>query len=138
MSQKGYEPFKNHSQREFPLGSGIDTEDYPFVQALSLSADGDLYVGGNFTEAGGYACTNLAIWRRAIPQPTLQITRTGTQYVLTWPGDFSNFALQQTDQISGSWSPVLETPILLDNRWTLTKDFQTGSKYFRLARSSSD
>ena len=32
------------------------------INTLALSPDGDIYVGGNFTEAGGISTRNLAIW----------------------------------------------------------------------------
>jgi hypothetical protein len=116
-----------------PLGGGVSDE-FPSVEALALSSTGDLFVGGTFTRAGRYACTNLAIWSRNIPQPTLGISRTDTQYVLTWPADFSNFALQQSSDPSGPWSLVAQNPVLLNNRWTLVHDFESGPQYFRLTR----
>jgi hypothetical protein len=119
--------------RWLPLGGGIDGE-YPSVATLATDTNGDLFVGGSFTTAGGYACTNLAIWSRIVAQPTLEISRTDTQYVLTWPGDFSNFILEQSLEISGPWSLIPENAALLENRWTLTKTFESGSRYFRLAR----
>lgn len=45
-----------------PLGSGIDTAANSGVSALALDSSGNLYVGGNFTTAGGVTVSNVAKW----------------------------------------------------------------------------
>jgi hypothetical protein len=44
------------------LGSGVGGPSIPFVEALAVAPGGDVYVGGNFTNAGGTAANYVARW----------------------------------------------------------------------------
>ncbi|GAB3869272.1 hypothetical protein GCM10028824_15940 [Hymenobacter segetis] len=45
------------------LGTGTSTGIYPsWVNALAVAANGDVYVGGNFTQAGSTPANNVARW----------------------------------------------------------------------------
>ena len=45
-----------------PLGTGVNGDEYPEVRALALAPDGALYVGGDFSEAGGAPAEGVARW----------------------------------------------------------------------------
>jgi hypothetical protein len=44
------------------LGAGITASPLQGVRALVVAANGDVYAGGNFTQAGGVAASNVAQW----------------------------------------------------------------------------
>lgn len=46
------------------LGTGVTngTSSYVYVDALAVASNGDVYAGGNFTEAGGVAVNHVAKW----------------------------------------------------------------------------
>jgi hypothetical protein len=44
------------------LGSGIPNGASSYVLALAVAGNGDIYVGGQFTQAGGLAANNVARW----------------------------------------------------------------------------
>ena len=44
------------------LGSGITSDSQAIVTRMALGTNGDLYVAGSFTAAGGVAATNIARW----------------------------------------------------------------------------
>jgi trimeric autotransporter adhesin len=47
-----------------PLGAGVTSPNYypTAVEAIALGSDGTIYVGGQFTSAGGIRSTNVARW----------------------------------------------------------------------------
>ena len=53
--------FNRASEEWLPLGAGI-TGPSSFVRSMAVEPDGDVYVGGIFTEAGGVAAVGIARW----------------------------------------------------------------------------
>ncbi|MFA6046313.1 MAG: hypothetical protein WC718_15115, partial [Phycisphaerales bacterium] len=45
-----------------PLGSGMSGGSFPTVYALAALSNGEIIAGGNFTTAGGVACSSIARW----------------------------------------------------------------------------
>jgi hypothetical protein len=55
-----------------PLGTGLAgdaTGSYVYVSALVVASNGDLYVGGEFAQAGGVAANNVARWNGTVWSP---------------------------------------------------------------------
>lgn len=48
------------------LGGGILGSSTPMVRALAVGADGRVYAGGSFDEAGGVMANNIAVWDGAV------------------------------------------------------------------------
>jgi len=69
------------------------------------------------------------------PLPSLNITRSGTNIILTWPPYATNFSLQVTyTNLSASaiWTNTGAQPILTNNLNVVTLPIDTSSKFFRL------
>lgn len=73
------------------LGSGLSGSGQPMVNALAFGRDGSLYVGGQFTSAGGVAATNIARWDGSQWYP-LGSQMNGTVEVLAVGADGSLYA----------------------------------------------
>jgi hypothetical protein len=67
--------------------------------------------------------------------PTLQISASGTQLILTWPASATDFALQSRDALSpqAPWQVVTQAPVVVGDQKTVTVDKQGPAKIFRLS-----
>jgi len=97
----------------------------------------DLAVG----PGGGYATTRDAtlvsavISLLALPDsPVLQVERTGDGLTLYWPVAAEGFVLQDTTNLAApdSWADVPQTPVVVNQRNTVTEDTAPGPRFFRL------
>jgi len=71
----------------------------------------------------------------AAPQETLAIAPSGTNVVLSWPGDACGYHLQSTLDLSNpDWRCVPQYPILTNGQFTLTLPANNRSILFRLIR----
>lgn len=63
----------------------------------------------------------------------LQITHSGTNVVISWPGSVTNCALQSAAGLSAhAWSNVLTTPSLGAGRFNVTNPVYPASEFYRL------
>jgi len=110
------------------LGSGF-TQGGP----LHLACTGtELFVGGQFTGAGGKPSTNIALWH--IPH-SLNISQTGNQLSLSWPATGTNFVLEARGDVTGTnWSEVSQIPALHSNECVVTDTIVGPQKIYRLRR----
>jgi hypothetical protein len=69
--------------------------------------------------------------------PSLSITRTSTDLVLSWPASAMGYVLQSTAALSSSnsWQAVPGTPVVIGNEQMLTTDFTGKAEFFRLSTS---
>lgn len=66
----------------------------------------------------------------------VQITHSGTNVVLSWPGSVTNCTLQSSASLSAhAWSNVLATPALGGSRFNVTNPMYLGSGFYRLIKN---
>lgn len=72
----------------------------------------------------------------AIEPPPLHILRSGANVLLTWPTNFTGFALQSTPAIGPleDWQPVPGAPLLLGGQFTVIQRMVPTNQFFRLQR----
>ncbi len=72
----------------------------------------------------------------AAQQPSLSITRSGSDVILSWPASTSGWVLQSTATlpVNGSWATVPGTPVTQGANLVWTNTFPEGVRWFRLAQ----
>jgi hypothetical protein len=115
------------------VDSGITwtTNNVPFVNWVSVASSAD----GNELEAVDSSVVGIWISQKT-PAPCLNITPTNNNLTLSWVIPSTNFALQQSSDLStGTWTNTTNTPILnlttLQNEMTLPLTNNSG--FYRLA-----
>ena len=87
--------------------------------------------GTNFvTIAAGFQLS-LAI---QLQPPVLNIAQNGNNIVLSWSTNHIGYTLEAKTDLSplSNWTPVLGTPTILANQFTVTNSVASGSQFFRL------
>jgi hypothetical protein len=71
--------------------------------------------------------------------PSLQIQLAGTNVVLTWPLSGAGFVLQSATKLAPpvSWTSVTNVPVIVDFQYTVTNQVSGGSRFYRLAKTST-
>ena len=65
--------------------------------------------------------------------PTLTITESGPNVVLTWPSAFTGYTLQSTTGLQPpTWSTVLPAPVVAGSLFTVTNLASGGARFYRL------
>jgi hypothetical protein len=69
-----------------------------------------------------------------MPNPTLQMSVSGTNVVLAWPKEFTNCVLETSAQLEGisSWTVVTNAPNDIGELFTITNQIVGSSRFFRL------
>lgn len=106
------------------------------------SADGATPIGGLVFGAGTlYGSASAGgtfdfgtVFRVALPIPTLAITRSGTNIILSWPADATGFALQSNTNLlsPGGWTAVSPGPNIVNGQNTVTNSASGISRFYRL------
>jgi hypothetical protein len=109
---------------------------YNPVKALAVSGS-DLYVGGDFTTAGGKVSAYLAkadLLLAGETAPTLTLTRASNNTMLVlWPSSFTNFTLQQNlDLNTTNWMTPSETVNAINSVNYIIVDPPSGNRFYRL------
>ena len=67
------------------------------------------------------------------PAPTLAITESGPNVVVTWPSTFAGYTLQSTTNLpSPSWNAVSPSPVVVGSLFTVTNTASGGATFYRL------
>jgi probable HAF family extracellular repeat protein len=67
--------------------------------------------------------------------PALAITRAAFNVVLSWPTNFTDFALQATTNlVSPAWTTNLPAPVVVSGHYTVTNAISGTQQFFRLAQ----
>jgi hypothetical protein len=114
-----------------PMGSGLNRIAY----ALALKGD-DLYVGGDFTQAGGRPSSRLALWRGnpSMRAPRLQVTRTGDNIILSWRASAVGYALEGASQpTEPSWTSIA-FEVFTDRHYATNSASGRNQYYYRLRK----
>ncbi len=71
---------------------------------------------------------------RLFIQPRLDITRAGTNVVVTWGTNYPGFTLQSATNLASPsvWSNVLQTPVVVNGQETVTNANAGARKFYRL------
>jgi hypothetical protein len=66
--------------------------------------------------------------------PTLTVTRSGTNVLLTWSSDYTGFTLQSTTNLSpsGIWNNVSPAPVIINGLNTVTNSISGKQNFYRL------
>jgi hypothetical protein len=110
------------------LGSGANNQ----VVALAVSGS-DLYAGGYFGTAGGKVSPYIA---RAslLTLPTVSMTFSGADIIVTWPTNATGFTLQSATNLTSpaGWSTNSPAPVVVNGQNTVTNPISGTQKFFRL------
>jgi hypothetical protein len=75
----------------------------------------------------------LAIDATPIVGPTLDITTSGMDVILSWPESAGNFALQSTlDLTTTNWAVISNIPVVIGQNFVVTNAISDSAQYFRL------
>ncbi len=101
--------------------------DFPIVNAFQTT---NASLGSYSSDAYITRITSM------IEAPTLDIARSGTNILITWPTNFTGFTLQSTPTLGAfeSWEPVPATPLLEGGQFTVIQPVDGTSQFFRLRR----
>jgi FtsP/CotA-like multicopper oxidase with cupredoxin domain len=67
--------------------------------------------------------------------PALAIERAGGGVSLSWPVSSEGWRLEaSTETIGSPWRPVVEVPVVVEQRWTVRIAEPTGSQFYRLVK----
>jgi Domain of unknown function (DUF5122) beta-propeller len=100
-----------------------------------LQPDGNVLIGGDFTAVNGVVRPRVARLYGDFARPALDIARSGSFAVLSWPAAFGYFQLQENTNLSlaNGWSAV-GAPRSTNNSLISVTSPATGSrKFFRLS-----
>jgi hypothetical protein len=89
--------------------------------------------GTNFVAIAAGDRYSLAI---QVQRPVLSIAQVGSNVVLSWPFDDSNYTLEANTNLSSSlnWSEVPGAPTVVDNQYTVTNTIANGNAFYRLKK----
>jgi uncharacterized repeat protein (TIGR03803 family) len=99
---------------------------------------GDLILAGNTiygttTQGGGSGYGT--VFSITIP-PELTFVSTGPNFVLSWPTNFTGFALQSTTNLGPSpiWTTNLAAPVIINGQFKVTNPISGTQQFFRLSQ----
>ncbi len=101
--------------------------------AIACSADGHKVIAASMNIGDDYL--GLVYTRQITPTPTLNVTRTGNDLLLSWTAPSTPLVLQETSNlITGAWAAVSATPTLNYNslRYQVRLSTPSGNRFYRL------
>jgi len=109
--------------------------------SAAMSASGDILLTGSFAgtaQFGSFSATSpdglpKMFLATMAPAPTLRITGFPTHTVVSWPGRYTGFTLQQSSTLdASSWGTVPTVPVLRDGEFVVTNQLSSAPIFFRL------
>ncbi len=69
--------------------------------------------------------------------PSLQISRSGSQVLISWPTNATGFGLQSSDTLlpAANWASEPTPPALVGDQNVVTLEVSVGAKFFRLKKT---
>lgn len=96
-----------------------------YATILSWGADAEI----------GYARLGVSLGAISVPSPTLTVSRSGGNVVLSWPTAAAGFTLEATPSLaSASWAAVADPPVVQGDQNVLTTTAAGTARYFRLKK----
>jgi hypothetical protein len=79
--------------------------------------------------------TGVTTWLNQTPSPTPLAFVTGGPFLIAWP-NWPGFLLESTTNLAlaNGWSPVTNTPVLINSQKVVTNWFQGNGSYYRLRK----
>jgi hypothetical protein len=108
---------------------------FPANKRPNGNAIGQVIFAGNriFAVNGNNGVVAFTIVPPGGTSPTLTITRSGSDVVLSWPASASGFGLQKTTSLSGgTWQNVTTAVVPMGDQNTVTESASTGAAFYRL------
>jgi len=124
----------------------INTDGSGFTNLYNFTGGGDgaspqtdLILSGNTlygTAASGGSSGNGTVFSFTFSRPQLNITRSGTNVILTWSASASGYNLEfATNLVSSAvWNTNLPGPVILNGLNTVTNAIGPSSKFYRLSQ----
>ena len=115
-------------------GGGTSTGGVYSVSGTIGQPDAGKSSGGSYVLEGGF--WNVAVAIQTPGGPLLTITRSGSNVILSWPGDSAGFVLQETTLIAdpNSWQDTSTSPVVVGPNITVTVPGSPGFKFYRLRK----
>ncbi len=113
-------------------GGGTSTGNNFSLSGTIGQPDAGIMTGGTYAISGGFWGIYSAV--QTPGAPTLTITPSGANVIISWPTPTSNFTLQQNPVVnnSGSWSTVSQTTNVNNGTNSVTIPATGGNLFFRL------
>jgi uncharacterized repeat protein (TIGR03803 family) len=109
---------------------------YPDINSDGTYPSAGLILSGNVlygTTLTGGVRGNGAVFSLTLPVPSLGISATGDQVVISWPASVPNYVLQTaSDLSSGSWSNITSGIATVGTNYVFTNDATGQTAFFRL------
>jgi len=105
------------------------------VLSIVLQSDGNILIGGDFTTVNGVLRSRVARLYGDFARPVLNIVRSNSSAVLSWPAAFGNFQLQENTNVSltNGWSAVAAPRSTNNNSISVALPATGSRKFFRLS-----
>ena len=105
------------------------------VAAITIQPDGGILIGGGFTLVNGTNRRYVARLYGDFARPVLNVARSNSFAVLSWPAAFGNYQLQENTNISASngWSSILAPRSTNNGFISVTSPATNIHKFFRLS-----
>jgi len=115
--------------------------DYDRVYGIAVDAERNVYTAGFFvgtatfdsftpTSNGGFDC----FVARLDGPPRLNVNRSGSQLIVSWPTNQVGFQLESVTSLSagGVWSAATNSPVVVGDQYVVTNPITGTSRFFRL------
>ncbi|MBI3852783.1 MAG: SBBP repeat-containing protein [Verrucomicrobia bacterium] len=115
--------------------------DYDRGYGIAVDAERNVCTAGFFTSTAGFDSKTLnsfggfdCFTARLDGPPRLNVARTGTQFVLSWPTNQVGFQLESVPSLSASniWSAVTNLPVLVGDQNVVSNNISVGNRFYRL------
>jgi uncharacterized delta-60 repeat protein len=123
----------------FHVGTGTQ---HPFahslVSSIAMQPDGRILIAGMFTSFNGIARWSVARLEGDLPVLSLSAgRRLGDQVVLRWPGVWTGFQLEESEDGLSTWKPVAASPSAEQTDTILSISPANHAQFFRLRRQTA-
>ena len=105
------------------------------VRSIALQSDGKVLIGGAFTTVNGLSRPHLArFYGDAVIIPSLNIARSNTFAIVSWPTNATSYSLQENTNLSLpiSWFPGAQATATNAGQISVAIPTGVGPKFFRL------
>ncbi len=103
-----------------------------FSPSSATGYGGNVTINSDKTSGGN----TIAMSGTGQPAPALSYNLSGNKLTLTWAGDVTGFNLESSISLQAkAWTKVLQEPMLIGNKFTLTLTMSGGTTFYRLKKN---